>query len=207
MCSQCAKKQNSFGINFNEKWTWEDLKNNTTNEETLFNIQKIEQIIDIEEARFLFYQLSSLENPEEIQKFSDFQSLQDSLGGSFYGLAPEFPSKTDTIPTPDNFDNLFKAGLYLTEIRKTNYDAISQSDYPLYFKNLDFNKSDIIREQLNLKLDLDFSCIKSIIDVCDKDSITNNEALEISGLPGFVNMLEHRRNLGYIPEPLPTEEI
>jgi hypothetical protein len=204
--SGCDNKQNPYEFDFEKDWTWEDLKNKTSDKDALLNIDKIKQALDVEDAQFLFYQLSELENPNEIQNLSDIQTIQDSLGGSFYGLAPEFPSKKDTIPIPDNFDNLIAAGRFLSDIRKANYDAISKSAYPLNFKNSDFIKSTNIIEQSKLKLELDYSCIKSIIKACGKNSITIDEALEISTLPGFKNMLEHRRNLGYIPEPLPTEE-
>lgn len=168
LLTNCESKKSKYGFNFEDQWTWENLKKESNKAETLASIKKIEKTITIDDANFLCYQISNLENPESIKHLSDLQIIQDSLGGSFYGLAPPFPVNRDTIPIPNSFDNLIATVLFLTEIRKANYDAILQSEYPVDFKGSDFFEIERTNGHNNLDLVLDYTCIRSLINIFQK---------------------------------------
>ncbi len=204
--SSCNNKGNVYEFDFTHEWTWSEIINHTNDQETKEQIERIKKLISVEEAHTLFFYLSALEDPKDIKLLAEIQSVQDSLGGGFYGMAPVFPNNTDTIPVPYDFEKLISAGLFLAEFRKTIYEAIAKTEYPLVFYNSDLDENSEIINNSNIELVFDLSCVKQIIDAFDKRSLTLNDAIEISNLPGFRHMLEHRRKLGYIPEPLPTSE-
>lgn len=204
--SKCDIEKNIYEFDFKQDWKWDDLKKHTENPETHNKIENLKQILSIEDAHFLFNQLSGLDNPADIIRLSELQSIQDSLGGNFYGMSPGFPENTDTIPIPYDFDRLVSTGLFLADLRQANYNSIADTEYPINFSNKDLIINKIKNEQNNVELIIDYSCVKQIINAFDRKSLSLNDALEISNLPGFRQMLAHRRNLGYIPEPLPGSE-
>jgi len=197
---------NIYNFNFNAQWDWDTLTSNIKNSETNENIEDLKSILDLEDARMLLKNISKLESPAKIKQLSDIQLLQDSLGGSFYGLAPNLSSKSDSIPIPYDFDSLIKTALYLAEVRYSNLETISKTEYPLNFSNQQFKIKENASNSSNLNLVFDYSCIDETIKLLQKKSIRLEEAQQVSQLPGFREMLKHRKNLGYIPEPLPTEK-
>ncbi len=197
---------NIYNFNFNAQWDWDTLTSNIKNSETNENIEDLKSILDLEDARMLLKNISKLDSPAKIKQLSDIQLLQDSLGGSFYGLAPNLSSKSDSIPIPYDFDSLIKTALYLAEVRYSNLETISKTEYPLNFSNQQFKIKENASNSSNLNLVFDYSCIDETIKLLQKKSIRLEEAQQVSQLPGFREMLKHRKNLGYIPEPLPTEK-
>lgn len=199
-------RQNRSGFDFEQKWEWKTLEAYSTNSETHNKIDSLKEQLSIEEARSLFHDLSSLNNPEDILQLYAIQAIQDSLGGSFYGLAPAFSRKTDSIPIPFDFDNLISAGLYLAKFRARSYQAIVKTGYPLDFTHeklmLPLRKDN----SPHISLVFDMSPVKQTLDAFTKNHLTLKQTNEISHLEGFKEMLAHRCNLGYIPEPLPTEK-
>ncbi|MFQ6118196.1 MAG: DUF5700 domain-containing putative Zn-dependent protease, partial [Candidatus Bipolaricaulia bacterium] len=50
------------------------------------------------------------------------------------------------------------------------------------------------------------SAIRGVLELFRKDEVTLEEAAAVAALPAFREMIQHRRDLGYLPEPLVTEE-
>jgi len=199
-------RANKYGFDFNQDWDWQSLSAYSVNPETLENINALKENLNINEARELFLNLTHLNKPEDVLLLYEIQSIQDSLGGSFYGMAPAFTREKDTIPIPSDFDQLIATGLYLTQFRILTYQAIEQTGYPLNFSQQTLKIPSLSHTNSNIHLAFDMSCVKQTLDAFDNTSLTPNDAIEISQLKGFKEMLDHRRSLGYIPEPLPTEE-
>jgi hypothetical protein len=58
----------------------------------------------------------------------------------------------------------------------------------------------------NLNLELDTSALDGFFEALSDGEVTADEAATLAALPSNKAMLEHRRNLGYVPEPLPDTE-
>jgi len=196
---------NIYKFDFSAKWDWITLIENTNNIETVKNIEILQSTLDLADARILLNAISQLESPLQINQLSEIQLLQDSLGGSFYGLAPNLSSNSDSIPVPYDFDSIINSALFLADIRSSNLEAISKTEYPIYFSNHQFDIDGGATNNSDLHIVFDYSCIDETIRLFRKKSIKIEEAQQVSQLPGFREMLKHRKNLGYIPEPLPTE--
>jgi len=201
----CQNLKPRYNFDFDKEWQWNQLFDKANNEDTFKELQKLKEILSIHDARFIFYQLSRLAHPMDIKAFSEMEKNQSEWGGGFYGIVPAHFSNMDSIPQPLDFDNLIKTALYLAKIRSENYAVIAKSnfDYPLTFSNNKFpvlTNGNIIP---NLHLDLDFSVIQELLKFFNKKEITSAEAQLLASNKINTEMLRHRRELGYIPEPLP----
>ena len=194
-----------YNFSFELSWNWKDLEEHSISEQARSNITKLKDLISINDARFLFRQLSNLDRPEEIGRIFDCQRLQDDWGGSFYGIIPEQVTEKDSIPIPTDFETLVKSALFLAEIRSDNYDAITNTGYPLKFENEPFRKLNVKIRPANMSLDLDISGIQELLKLFAKDSIVIEEAMEVANHLAFTEMIKHRHNLGYIPKPWVTK--
>ncbi|HMA61054.1 MAG TPA: DUF5700 domain-containing putative Zn-dependent protease [bacterium] len=200
----CTQKDQ---FNFNSKWEWQELHTFSKDTTTRKQIDQLQKTLPLDEARFIFKQLDKLEKPGQIQKLSTLEKKQKEWGGSFYGFIPDHFKDSTKIPIPNNFKNTIATAHHLAKIRNNNYKVLSRGElrYNIKFKNKD---DDLPQEEIqplnsNLELDIDISAIDDVLDYYKKKSPTLDEAFKIAQHPVFRAMLKHRRNLGYIPEPLP----
>lgn len=195
------------GIDLEQDLNWQDFEEHATSEHTRSRIERLKDLISIEDARFLLRQLSNLDNPEEVKELFVLQKLQNDWGGSFYGAIPEQIPEEDTIPVPTDFENLVRAALCLAEIHYRNYEAISNTGWrALQFRNETFPRSEVQSRSRSIRLDLDISGIQRLLELFTKDSVTIDEAMKVVNHPAFTEMIKHRRSLGYIPKPWITKK-
>jgi hypothetical protein len=204
--ASCHKSNTNYGFNFEQEWEWKSLEGQCNKSGTLEKIESLKATLSIEETRALLLNLSRLNTPEDIVGLFEIQSMQDALGGGFYGIAPELSEISDSIPIPSDFDKLISAGLFLAQFRISTYQAIANTGYPLDFSDENLQLRETETATSNIELVFDFSPVKRTLDAFKTKTLTLKEASEISQLSGFEQMLAHRRNLGYIPEPLPNQE-
>ncbi|MEJ2635195.1 MAG: hypothetical protein P8184_07865 [Calditrichia bacterium] len=202
----CSDSNRIYHFNFHKKWHWTDLEKNAGDPRTRQEIRQLKELLSIDDARFLLREISELHNPAQIKNLYGIQHLQKKLGGDFYGVIPDQLDTADTIPVPDNFGSLIRSALFLAQKRAGTLAAIEKTPYPLNFKNGDFPEMEAVQSPASMKLELDLSGMEALLKVFQKDTVQFEEAMRIAGLPVFTEMLKHRRNLGYIPEPIANEE-
>jgi hypothetical protein len=109
------------------------------------------------------------------------------------------------------------AALCLARQRRENLAALRQlnPDYALSFRGeslADFLEGIISVEPTaaqgisQLSLDLDDSALEGFFGALADSEISPDEAKALAALPSNQAMLHHRRDLGYVPEPLPDTE-
>ena len=196
-----------YGFDFTHLWDWAALESHAVQAGGLADLAELKELLALADARFLLEQLSRLSDPAEIQRLSGYQQMQNEWGGSFYGMLPE-QLVDEEIPNPVDFPSLLKAVLLLARVRARNLEALRQvnPDYPLKFKGHPFPTLTVQKCPASWGLELDLSGIRGVLELFQKDEVTLEEAAAIAALPSFGEMIQHRRNLGYLPEPLITEE-
>ncbi|NOX89464.1 MAG: hypothetical protein GXO77_10590 [Calditrichaeota bacterium] len=195
----------SSPVRFDSKWDWDGLLRRSNNPQTKDNIKKLREIVSIDEARFILDQLSRLSEPERIKELSRIEKDQSEWGGGFYGVIPDYFADPDSIPVPDNWDNLIGAALYLSQIRKKNLEIVSNPafHYRLRFTGQAFPKTKDFRPPKNWHLEIDLSVIEKLLNLFEQNRISMEQAQSVARDPIILEMLKHRRSLGYVPEPLP----
>ncbi len=194
-------------VDLGQDLNWEDFEEHAFSEQTRSRIEKLKDLVSIEDARFLLRQLSNLGKPEEVKRLFVLQKLQNDCGGSFYGAIPEQITEEDIIPVPTDFENLIRTAHFLAEIRCRNYDVISNTGlYPLQFKNETFRKPEIGSKSENMSLDSDISGMQKLLELFAEDSIALDKAMDVANHVAFAEMIKHRRNLGYFPKPWITKK-
>jgi hypothetical protein len=167
-----------------------------------------------EEQEFLFAELERIDPPQRIRELATYGERQSQLGGGFYGMLPEQLTSADSLPVPQGSNGELEAALCLARQRRTNDAALAEvnPDYPPGFQGWSLEEflASIRREEVpgasqqsKLSLQLDATAVRGFLDALADGEITEDEASALASLPSNQEMLAHRRNLGYVPEPLP----
>ncbi|MEJ2720471.1 MAG: hypothetical protein P8181_04945 [bacterium] len=177
----------------------------------------LDSLLTPAEREFLLSELSRVEPPERLRELADYGRHQLELGGGFYGMLPDQLADPDSIPLPTDAVGRLEAALCLARQRAVNLAALTEidPDYALSFSGeslMDFlertaSEKGTPAESIDgLSLELDTSALDGFFNAVADGEVTMNEATALAALPSNQAMLEHRRNLGYVPEPLPDTE-
>jgi len=195
-----------MGINFSEKWSWRDLEDNL-NDDMLDKLKEIKSIISKDDANFLCNQITKLEKPEDIKKLSNFQNEQVTLSAWVPGFLPDQFITENHLPIPNNVHKIILLLWELTKQREKNINAIKKFEaYPLKFSHQKYEQKRKITYPDNWKFKFDLSAVKETLNFIKKSTSSFQEAMSIAKLRSNQEMLEHRKNLDYLPDPKTTTE-
>lgn len=196
-----------YGFDFAAPCDWASLQAHAVQAGGLDHLTELRKLASVEDARFLLAQLANLPDLAEIKKLSAYQGLQNEWGGGFHGMLPE-QLVEESIHVPADFPSLLQTALLLARVRAENLEALRKvnSACPLEFTKQTFPFGGERVCPLGWNLELDLSAIRRVPELFRKERITQEEATAVATLPAFAEMMQHRRNLGYIPEPLITKE-
>lgn len=194
-------------MDLSNNFAWNELFNLAQSDEDKGNLEILQNILTIDEVRFLYNKISTLKNPKSIKILEEYQKRQHELGAWVEGIFPD-QFTDDEITVPNSFSNKIKCMLELAEQKKKNIDAIkAMGEYNLEFKNdndeLNFGKKNYPE---NWILEIDLEVLSQSLDFIESKELNKKQAREIANLKGNQEMLKHRKNLGYLPEPITTSE-
>lgn len=180
-------------------------------------ITELDELVTPAEKAFLLTELARVRPPARLRELSDYGQRQLELGGGFYGMVPDQLTDPDSIPLPVDEPGRLAAALCLARQRDINIAALQKinPEYALAFRGEplpDF--MDRIETRLptqthstgGLNLTLDTSALTGFFAALSDGEIDTDEAAALSELPSNQFMLQHRRDLGYVPEPLPNTD-
>jgi len=197
--------KNRYGFDFGSDWDWHSLKKQSSNENVIAQINNLEKNLSLKEARFLFIQLSSLKNPSDIAHLSKIESDQNKSGGGYYGYIPDYFKNPNKIPIPENFESIIACANFLTNTRTQINRIITRSNFQY---NKTFLKQEIsavnkAETHPDIQIDINTDAVMDVITHYINQNITMETATDIASHPSFQQMLKNRKEIGYIPEPLP----
>ena len=155
-----------------------------------------------EDLEFLLTEITMIDPPERIDALSDLEKEQAERGAGFLGMLPD--QIPELLPHPKDADGVLRTAVALTEIRTRNLEAIESAfggSYPLAFCGQDLSKQNVTPPQ-GWTLDLDLSGFRSLLSYLEAEEPDPSRARAIAEMPAFTEMMRHRRELGYVPEPL-----
>ena len=159
-----------------------------------------------EDLESLLTGLAQINPPERIDELADRERQQAEHGAGFHGMLPVQIS--EPLPHPDSLGGILRAAVVLTEIRERNLHGIAEAfsgAYPLAFAGHALPDA-VTKPPEGWNLALDLSGLNSLISHLDAGRANPDRAREVAAMPAFIEMMRHRRELGYVPEPLINEE-
>jgi len=140
--------------------------------------------------------------PEHVCELRELESRQTEVGAGFLGMLPDQIS--DDLPIPTDVATTLALAQRLAEIRETNLDAVKKAmpQYPLAFTGQAFGVAPSSPVPPNWTLAIDVDGLRAVLDAFDTGDLHRDAALSIANMPAFTEMMRHRRELGYVPEPL-----
>jgi len=177
----------------------------------------LNQLTTTAEQDYLLGELARVQPPERLRELADYGQRQLELGGGFYGMMPDQLADPDSIPVPSDSEGRLEAALCLARQRKVNLEALKQlnPDYPLSFGGQSLTvfldriptaRPAVDESPPRICLHLDTSALNGFFTALSDGEISAEEANALAALPSNQAMLQHRRELGYVPEPLPDSE-
>ena len=185
------------------EWTWSDLRQAAERQGPSDAARKLERQLSIEDAQFVLRQLARIDPLERIHELSTYHRWQEELGGSFHGMLPEQLVDAE-LPVPGDLPQALNTASQLAEVRAANEAALREINpsYALSFTGQAFPELDPVPHPDGWAMTLDVSGLRALLNFLQRDNPTFARAREIAAMEPFQEMMTHRRDLGYIPEPL-----
>jgi hypothetical protein len=164
---------------------------------------ELEALVGADEAAWLMATLEEIEPPERISELASWAAWQRSRGGGLYGLMPA-PLEDVAIPVPADQKGRLAAALVLAKARVEARRALADlMPYPFEPTGQAVPQAPGPPPE-GLRLAIDLSAVEGFLVALDDGVVSREEAEALAGLESNQEMLRHRRELGYLPEPLPT---
>jgi hypothetical protein len=197
-----------FGLD--RDWDWRALERRLEGAVDRRALAALREAVDLETARELISALAALPDPGAIGGLRELGEQQRAWGGGFHGMLPE-PLPKGEIPVPSDLPGLVRCAGFLAEARRANLMALRETipSYPLDFVGASLDAAlseDTPPVPAGWSLSLDLSGIRAVLALFERETVMPEEAAGIASMPAFVEMMRHRRDLGYVPEPLITAE-
>ncbi len=159
-----------------------------------------------ENASHLLQLVCRLDPPERIFELRDLETEQSERGAGFLGMLPD--QIPDDLEPPKDLEASLDLSIRLARIRIANLEALSETmpQYPLSFSGNAFDPDPVGNVPDGWRLDVDVDGIRAALGFLDAGVPDIARAGAIARMPAFVEMLRHRRDLGYVPEPLIDED-
>ena len=159
--------------------------------------------LTLEDARFLLRQLARVDPPERVQELTTYQRWQDNLGGSFHGMLPDQLVDAQ-LPVPDELPGALRAIARFAEVRAGNDAALAaiNPDYATAFTGQRFPTLGSKPYPDAWAMTIDVSGLRALLDLLGQGRPSPDDTRQVAELEPFQAMMAHRRNLGYVPEPL-----
>jgi hypothetical protein len=146
--------------------------------------------------------IGAIDPPSRLGDLATLQEWQRSQGGGFYGVLPD-PAPADLDP-PSSCGLEYATAVTLVRRRQASRASLAATAFPLDFLGAEIPQA-AGPAPAGMRLELDWSVIACFLDALADGEVSASEAKAIAALPANREMLRHRRDLGYVPEPLPTE--
>ncbi len=140
--------------------------------------------------------------PEHVCELRELESRQTEVGASFLGMLPD--QIPEDLPIPTDVATTLALAQRLAQIRNANTEAVKKAmpKYPLAFTGQTFDASPSGPVPSTWSLAIDVDGLRAVLDAFDAGDLHRDAALSIANMPAFTEMMRHRRELGYVPEPL-----
>ena len=183
--------------------SWADLLDWASSNGWLDDVYSLQEKLPLDDARYLLRQLARIEPPDRIHQLTAYQRWQEELGGGFHGMLPAQLADAE-LPVPHDVPNCLRTAHLLADVRAANEAALRQvnPNYAMAFRGKAFPLLEPKPHPEQWKLTLDLAGLRALLEALADDALTPARAREIASMVPFQEMLTHRRNLGYLPEPL-----
>jgi len=159
-----------------------------------------------DDAAMLLQLVCQLTPPERISELHDLETGQTERGAGFLGMLPD--QIPEDLDVPSNLEASLDVAIRLAEIRVANLEALASTmpQYELAFSGGALDLQQTAGVPPDWKLDIDVDGIRATLDFFASKDPSIEAARSIAKMPAFLQMMRHRRELGYVPEPLIDEE-
>jgi hypothetical protein len=159
-----------------------------------------------DDAARLLKLVCQLAPPGRISELRDLETEQCECGAGFLGMLPD--QIPESLDVPSDLEASLGTAIQLAQVRDANLAALGETmpEYPLSFTGNAIDPAARSAVPTSWSLDIDVEGVRSVLDYFDVGRPDPDVAASIARMFAFVEMMRHRRDLGYVPEPLIDED-
>jgi len=137
-----------------------------------------------------------------IGQMAELEAKQAEVGAGFLGMLPD--QVPNDLVVPNDLETSLALAIQLAQVRAANQKALTETmpQYVLSFRGDPFADLSNAAVPDGWELAVDVTGIRAVLDYFSADNPSWDAALQIAQMPAFQEMMKHRRELGYVPEPL-----
>jgi len=158
----------------------------------------------IADEEWLLAELARIDPPARLRELAAYQAWQAARGGGFHGLLPDPSDSLAVLPPPEGAAGRRAAARALLRLRDANRAALAAAHAEYVH---DFTGAPVPafagEAPVGLTIALDTAAVRGFLDALADGRVDSAEAARLAALPANARMLRHRRDLGYVPPPLP----
>lgn len=175
---------------------WKDVLINYADSRVPEELERLKE----EEGQFLLYQLRRLRSLKELKELYSLEMEQEESGAGFYGLLSSPLPDINEFDLEETEEDLIKAVSLLTKSRENAKNQIKEKmPYTLNFKGKEPSLPDI-KDYSPGRIELKTEGLKNLLHCMEEEDYKGVSSLVEHET--FAEMLKHRKDLGYIPEPV-----
>ncbi|MEJ2251386.1 MAG: hypothetical protein P8Y97_17255, partial [Candidatus Lokiarchaeota archaeon] len=157
---------------------------------------------EIIEVINLLSDLKGIDLPIELENLQEFQN---SIGAGFHGFVPDTYNKDLNINPIYEFNSILENAKILLKRKSEIKTQFSHTDFPLEFWS---EKPTLEEESINnniiskINVNIDYRAIEILLKILKNKSNSQELIDKMVKLDSITEMLKHRKDLGFIPEPM-----
>ena len=168
--------------------------------------KQLDELVTRSEREQVLSLLAAVDPPESVHQLAGYDEWQHEMGGGLHGLMPDQSAELSGLPVPVDEPSTLQAAIVLAELRGENLRKLEEFDVAIDFTGQGFETPETLTSPEGIRVTLDASAVRGFVAALADGRVDQDEARILASLPSNTEMIQHRHDLGYVPEPLVTAE-
>jgi len=169
-------------------------------------LKELLQKFSSQDVSFIITTLLKLKNIDILQELLKVQDFQNKLGAGFYDFFTDVIENKMELPSLTDFNSILNCAEELLNLKSDYEHQIQNKGYPIDFDPIKPMDYVTYAKSNRIKIKIDFSAIKLLLKLLMNGPNSDELIDRIVNLDSIKNTLIHRKELGYIPDPLMNQE-
>jgi len=167
---------------------------------------QLDQLVTPAERDNVLELLAAVDPPESVRELAGYDEWQHEMGGGLHGLMADQSAELAGLPIPADELSRLQAAVVLAQLRHDNLLKLEEFDVAIDFTGQGIEARAEIESPEGIRVTLDASAVQGFVAAIADGRVDEAEAQRLAALPTNTEMIRHRQDLGYMPEPVVTAE-
>jgi len=167
---------------------------------------QLDQLVTSAERDTVLELLAAVDPPESVRELAGYDEWQHERGGGLHGLMADQSVELAGLAIPVDELSRLQAAVVLAQLRHDNLLKLEEFDVAIDFTGQGIEARADLESPAGIRVALDASAVQGFVAAIADGRVDEAEAHRLAALPTNTEMIRHRQDLGYMPEPVVTAE-